>query len=296
MNTTHTQTLLDMLALCPDTANKNTFVGQSYNFVGSRIFGGQVLAQALMASSQTTDKPCHSLHAYFLVGGDIRYPVSYEVITLRDGRSLSSRQIIASQLIDNKKQVIFIMLASHAPMSDELYAKSLNYHTPMPAYPSPDRLKDEHTLKAENLATIPAELHESYLHQKPILIKPINPKHPITPSPALPRQAVWLTVPELNNENIAIHQALLAFSSDFYLIATSLMWHGLSYRSPNMQMASIDHSLHFHRPFDVSKWLLHEMRSDVTGYDRGLNLGQFWQNGELVASSSQEGLIRQKSN
>lgn len=291
---THTQTLLQMLNLQQDPSGADIFIGQSYDFVGERVFGGQVLAQALMASSLTTDKPCHSLHAYFLVGGDIRYPVHYEVVKLRDGRSLSARQITAVQYIDGVRQVIFGMMASHAPMTDEMYENSLTYQKSMPSYPSPRSLKDEQEIKLEQLHKVPEQFHERFLRERAVLIKPINPKDPIFPHPTIPRQAVWLTVPKLDSDTVAIHQALLAFSSDFYLINTSLLSHGLTYASPKMQMASIDHSLHFHRPFDVSDWLLYDMKSDVTGYDRGLNLGQFWQNGNLVATATQEGLIRQR--
>lgn len=288
------QTLLAMLDLQKNPAATDEFIGSSYDFVGRRIFGGQVLAQALMASSLTTDKPCHSLHAYFLVGGDIRYPVHYEVLRLRDGRSLSARQITAVQYINGARQVIFGMLSSHAPMQEAHYQNSLTYQKSMPSYPKPETLKTEQQLKQEQIHSIAPENQERFLREREVLIKPINPKDPVHPHPTIPRQAVWLCVPDIKDQPIAIHQALLAFSSDYYLIGTSLLSHGLTYQSPNMQMASIDHSLHFHRPFDISQWLLYDMKSDVTGYDRGLNLGQFWQDGALVASASQEGLIRQK--
>lgn len=282
--------LLSALAL-EETAH-DTFLAPSFDFVGARVFGGQVLAQALLAGAKTLemDKPCHSFHGYFLRGGDIRYPVVYQVRRLRDGRSLSARQITAVQYIPsefgNKEQVIFCMLASFSPMEG-----GLDYQETMPSYPHPDTLQDEQALKEQYLSDIPKALHERYMRQRHIHIRPISPRHPITPTPASPRQALWLKV-ALENQPIAIHQACLAFASDYYLISTALMPHGLGYGTPNLQIASIDHSMHFHRPFDVADWLLYEMWSDTASHAKGLNHGQFWQDGNLVATTAQEGLMR----
>lgn len=287
----HIQLTAQLLAtLNLETVGEDVFLGQSFDYVGARIFGGQVLAQALMAGAKTlsTPKPCHSLHGYFLRGGDIHYPVHYEVARLRDGRSLSARQITAVQYIDGKRQVIFAMMASFSPM-DEL---GLHYQSPMPDYPSPDSLKSEQELKADYLHKVPHALQERFMRERHVLIKPITQKDPIFPEPMPPKQATWLAIPALSDETVAIHQALLAFASDFYLAGTGLMSHGLTYSSAGLQVASIDHAMHFHRPFDIRNWLLYEMKSDTTSYDKGLNLGQFWQDGNLVASTSQEGLMR----
>lgn len=283
-----TKQLLDTLTL--QSVGEDVFVGQSYDYVGARIFGGQVLAQALMAASLTLldKKPCHSLHGYFLRGGDVRYPVHYEVVRLRDGRSLSARQITAVQYVAGVRQVIFGMMASFSPMDDE----GLTHQSPMPNYPTPDALKTEQELKAEHLHKVPDALKGRFMRERHVLIKPVNPRDPINPEPMLPKQAIWLAIPELTDETVAIHQALLAFASDFYLCGTGLMAHGLTYTSPSLQVASIDHAMHFHRPFDVREWLLYDMWSDTTSYDKGLNHGQFWQNGNLVASACQEGLMR----
>lgn len=283
--------LLTALTLTP--VAPDVFEAPSFDFVGARVFGGQVLAQALMAGALTleVDKPCHSLHGYFLTGGDIRYPVVYQVRRLRDGRSLSARQIVAVQYIPtedgtNKEQVIFSMMASFSPMEG-----GLDYQPTMPDYPHWHLLKDEQALKSSYLKDIPESLHERFMKERHVQIRPISPRHPLRPKPDKPRQANWLRV-HIADKPFALHQALLAFASDYYLVGTGLISHGLSYASRGLQIASIDHSMHFHRPFDVSDWLLYEMWSDTTSHAKGLSHGQFWQRGNLVATTQQEGLMR----
>ncbi|WFF38773.1 acyl-CoA thioesterase II [Moraxella nasibovis] len=272
----------------------DVFCGPSFDYVGPRIFGGQVLAQALMAGAKTLehDKPCHSLHGYFLRGGDIRYPVYYQVRRLRDGRSLSAREVTAVQYVPDEtgktsEQVIFSMIASFSPMEG-----GLDYQETMPDYPAPETLKNEQELKTEQVMQVPDALKARFMRKRHVEIKPIAPRDPITPKPMSPRQANWLRIETLGEQPVAIHQALLAFASDFYLVGTGLMSHGLSYLSRGLQVASIDHSMHFHRPFDIGEWLLYDMWSDTTSHAKGLNHGQFWQDGKLVATTQQEGLMR----
>ncbi|WP_432481137.1 acyl-CoA thioesterase [Moraxella sp. ZY200743] len=269
-------------------------IGPSFDYVGPRIFGGQVLAQALMAAAMTLehDKPCHSLHGYFLRGGDIRYDVHYQVRRLRDGRSLSAREVIAVQYTPNDageltEQVIFSMIASFSPMEG-----GLEYQKTMPSYPDPQTLLNEQELKSSYVDSIPDALKTRFMRKRHVEIKPIEARDPITPKPMRPRQANWLRISELGEHPVAVHQALLAFASDFYLVGTGLMSHGLSYLSRGLQVASIDHSMHFHRPFDINEWLLYDMWSDTTSHAKGLNHGQFWQAGKLVATTQQEGLMR----
>lgn len=281
------QQLLDMITL--DNTSQDSFVGQSFDYVGNRIFGGQVLAQALMAAAQTlaTPKPCHSLHGYFLRGGDIRYPVHYDVSILRDGKSLSARQVCASQYLPNgDKQVIFMMMASFCPPSD-----GLTHQTTMPNFADVDQLIDEQTHKQSLLAGIPTHLQARFMRQKPIVIKPITPYH-LPPIAKNPTQAVYLAIPHLGKQSIAIQQALLAFSSDFYLVATALLPHGLHCGSTGLQLASIDHSMYFHRPFELDNWLVYDLNSDTASHSLGLNHGKFWQDGKLVATTTQQGLMR----
>ncbi len=272
----------------------DVFEGKSHDYVGSRIFGGQVLAQAVMAAAHTLDedKPCHSLHGYFLRGGDINQPVIYQVRRLRDGRSLSAREVTAIQYKQVRgkppvEQVIFSMIASFSPMEE-----GLEYQEDMPVYPPPEDLLAEQDLKAEYVGKVPEALKARFMRRRHIEIKPVKPRNPIMPEPTRPQQANWLRIRDLGVQPIAIQQALLAFSSDFYLVGTGLMSHGISFMTSGLQAASIDHSMHFHRPFDLNEWLLYDMWSDTTSNAKGLNHGQFWQNGNLVATVQQEGLMR----
>ncbi|WP_394261172.1 acyl-CoA thioesterase [Moraxella boevrei] len=270
--------------------NDDTFIGQSHDYVGARIFGGQVLGQALMSASHTVDvdKPCHSLHGYFLRGGDVRYPVFYQVENMRDGRSLSARRVTARQFDDaNQPQIIFTMIASFAPYED-----GLDYQKTMPIYPNPEHLLNEQQLKEQFVGKIPPALKERYLRKRHVEIKPVAPRDPIHPMPMPPKQANWLRIGELGKQSVQVQQALLAFASDFYLVGTGFMSHGVSYMTKGLQAASIDHSMHFHRPFDLNDWLLYDMWGDTTSHAKGLNHGQFWQDGRLIATTQQEGLMR----
>lgn len=280
--------LLETLTLVP--YEPNVFIGQSHDYVGARIFGGQVLGQALMAASHTVDssKPCHSLHGYFLRGGSIAQPVFYQVEIMRDGRSLSARRVTARQRDDKQQwQVIFSMMASFATPE-----AGLEYQPIMPNYPKPNSLLTEQELKDQVVGNIPDALKARFMRQRHVKIKPVTPRDPIYPAPMSPHQANWLCIPQLGQQSIQVQQALLAFSSDFYLVGTGLMSHGVSFMTKGLQAASIDHSMHFHRPFDLNDWLLYDMWSDNTAGARGLNHGQFWQAGKLIASVQQEGLMR----
>ncbi|MGO1249918.1 acyl-CoA thioesterase [Psychrobacter sp.] len=272
----------------------DVFEGQSHDYVGSRIFGGQVLAQAIMAAAHTLekDKPCHSLHGYFLRGGDIRQPVIYRVRRLRDGRSLSAREVTAIQYKELRgkeptEQVIFSMIASFSPMEG-----GLEYQKDMPVYPPPEDLLAEQDLKEEYVGKIPEPLKARFMRRRHVEIKPVKPRDPIHPEPMKPKQANWLRIGDLGKQPVAIQQALLAFSSDFYLVGTGLMSHGVSFMTSGLQAASIDHSMHFHRGFDLNNWLLYDMWSGTTSNSKGLNHGHFWQDGNLVATVQQEGLMR----
>lgn len=281
--------LLETLTLVPSD-QENVFIGQSHDYVGARIFGGQVLGQALMSASHTvdSDKPCHSLHGYFLRGGDVQKPVYYQIENMRDGRSLATRRVTARQYDDNNQlSIIFTMMASFSPYED-----GLEYQETMPDYPLPDTLLTEQQLKDKVVGKIPDALKARYMRKRHVEIRPIAPRDPIHPEPMRPKQANWLRIPKLDKQSVQVQQALLAFASDFYLVGTGLMSHGVSFMTKGLQAASIDHSMHFHRPFDLNDWLLYDMWSDTTSNAKGLNHGQFWQDGKLVATTQQEGLMR----
>ena len=225
-------------------------------------------------------------------GGDINQPVIYQVRRLRDGRSLSAREVTAIQYKEVRgkppvEQVIFSMIASFSPMEE-----GLEYQEDMPVYPPPEDLLTEQELKEENVGKVPEALKARFMRRRHVEIKPVKPRNPISPEPMKPKQANWLRIHKLGNQPVAIQQALLAFSSDFYLVGTGLMSHGVSFMTSGLQAASIDHSMHFHREFDLNKWMLYDMWSDTTSNAKGLNHGQFWQEGKLVATVQQEGLMR----
>lgn len=279
-----TQELIELLTL--ERLEDNIFRGQSRNIVGKRVFGGQVLGQALRAASYTTERPAHSLHAYFLYGGDVNTPIIYEVERTRDGTSFSSRQVKAIQ----HGRVIFTAMVSFA--NEE---QSLEYEIHHPDYPDVDTLKNEEQLKAEMSEFIPEHLRTFVMRDRHIEIRPIIRTNPFRPEPAPAINAHYLrTLDRLPTEHddLALHQAIVAFYSDFILMTTALKPHGMSLFTPNLQCASIDHSIYFHRPVRADEWMLYDIEATTTVSSRGLNFGRMWQNGHLVCSTVQEGLMR----
>lgn len=279
-----TQELVDLLTL--EKLEENIYRGISRNLVGKRVFGGQVLGQALRAASYTTDRPAHSLHAYFLYGGDINAPIIYEVGRLRDGKSFVSRQVRAIQ----HGRVIFSAMVSFANPEE-----GLNYQHQEPEYPAPETLKSENELKEGILNFVPENVRASFMRERHVEIRPIDPVNPFQPQPEAPYNAHYIRthdrIPK-QLDDIALHQAIVAFYSDFTLMTTALRPHGLSYISPSLQCASIDHAIYFHRPLRADEWMLYDMEATVSAASRGLNFGRMWQNGQLVCSTVQEGLIR----
>ena len=279
-----TQELVELLSL--EKIEENIYRGISRNLVGKRVFGGQVLGQALRAASYTTDRPAHSLHAYFLYAGDINAPILYQVDRLRDGKSFVSRQVRAIQ----HGRTIFTAMISFAYPEE-----GLNYQMDGPEYPAPKQVKSEAELKKQIIEFVPENVRASFMRDRHIDIRPIDPTNPFQPQPAAPAYAHYLrTHDKLTAEldEVSLHQAIAAFYSDFTLMTTALRPHGLSYLSPSLQCASLDHTMYFHKPFRVDEWMLYDMDATVSASSRGLNFGRMWQNGELVCSTIQEGLIR----
>ena len=279
-----TQELVELLTL--EKLEENIYRGISRNLVGKRVFGGQVLGQALRAASYTTDRPAHSLHAYFLYGGDINAPIIYEVDRLRDGKSFVSRQVRAIQ----HGRVIFSAMVSFANPEE-----GLNYQHPEPDYQAPEALKSESELKEGILNFVPENVRASFMRERHVEIRPIDPVNPFQPQPEAPFNAHYIRthdrIPK-QLDDISLHQAIVAFYSDFTLMTTALRPHGLSYISPSLQCASIDHAIYFHRPLRADEWMLYDMEATVSAASRGLNFGRMWQNGQLVCSTVQEGLMR----
>lgn len=279
-----TQELVELLSL--EKLEENIFRGISRNLVGKRVFGGQVLGQALRAASYTTDRPAHSLHAYFLFGGDVNAPIIYEVDRIRDGKSFVSRQVRAIQY----GRIIFMCMVSFAQQEE-----GLNYQISEPEYPPAESLKNEVALVQQMIEFIPENVRASFTRERHVEIRPVNPQNPFQPQPEAPSYAHYIrTHDRIASEvdDISLHQAIAAFYSDFTLMTTALRPHGLSYLSPSLQCASIDHAMYFHKPFRVDEWMLYDMEATQSASSRGLNFGRMWQNGELVCSTTQEGLIR----
>jgi acyl-CoA thioesterase-2 len=282
--------LEDLLALLElEPIEENLFRGRSQDLGFRQLFGGQVLGQALSAASKTvvSDRHVHSLHSYFLRPGDVSMPVVYTVDRVRDGGSFTTRRVVAIQ----KGQPIFTMTASF--QGEE---PGVSHHAPMPQVPGPEGLPTDIDLLRRHADRMPERVREKFLGDKPIEMRPVAARDPFAPAPAEPLKYVWLRANGELPEDPQVHRYVLAYASDFNLITTGLLPHGLSVMQPGLQIASIDHALWFHGNFRMNDWLLYAMESPWAGNARALAHGRiFTRDGRLVASVSQEGLVRQRA-
>ena len=275
--------LLHLLEL--ERLELDLFRGESRDIGSSRVFGGQVLGQALCAASQTVEgRAVHSLHAYFLRPGDVNAPIVYHVRRDRDGKSFSNRRVIAIQ----HGRPIFNMTASfQAP------EQGLEHQAEMPSVPGPDGLADVREIPAELLEKIPEKMRRFVTAARPFEFRPVEPIHIFSPEPAPPVRHIWVRTIERLPDDPELHCRLLAYISDYQLVATSTLPHGIRFELGNVQMASLDHAMWFHRPFRADEWLLYAMESPNASGGRGLALGRFFtRDGALVASTAQEGVVR----
>jgi len=273
--------LLNMEAI-----EEDLFRGASQDLGYRQLFGGQVLGQSLSAASQTVcgGRLVHSLHGYFLRAGDAGLPIVYQVERVRDGGSFSTRRVTAIQ----KGKPIFTCAASFQGVED-----GFEHQAQMPQVQGPDELKSETELARMVADKLPERMRERAISDKPIDIRPVSRNNPFDPKPAEPVKHVWFRADGELPENPALHQYLLAYASDFGLLTTSMLPHGVSVWQKFMQVASLDHSIWFHRPIRMDEWLLYSMDSPWAGNARGFSRASiFNQAGELVASVAQEGLIR----
>lgn len=279
--------LVSQLAL--EKIEENLFRGQSQDLGWGTVFGGQVLGQALSAAVQTVppERRVHSLHAYFLRPGDVSKPIIYDVDRSRDGGSFTTRRVVAIQ----SGHPIFTLAASF--QGDE---PGFSHQDPMPEAPDPLSVKTEQDHLRARLHRLPPILRERAVADRPFELRPVNPNDdPISPTPAAPRRQVWFRAVDALPADPALHAYLLAYASDYGFIGTALLPHGVNWVTPGMQVASLDHAIWFHQPFRVDEWLLYSMQSPAAHGGRGLVLGQvFSKDGALVASTAQEGLIRQR--
>lgn len=278
--------LVSLLAL--ERLEENLFRGQSQDLGWGLVFGGQVLGQALSAAVQTvpSDRAVHSLHGYFLRPGNVSKPIIYDVDRIRDGRSFTTRRVVAIQA----GRAIFNLSASF-----QLEEPGFEHQGEMPSAPPPDGLKSERELWMERLERIPKKFHARATAKRPIEIVPVDPVDPLHPEVKEPQHQVWVRASGALPDDPALHRYLLAYCSDFGFMTVAMRPHGATWIDPSMQVASIDHAMWFHRPFRLDEWLLHTIESPSASGARGLVLGRFFrQDGTLVASTAQEGLIRRR--
>ncbi|HLF32418.1 MAG TPA: acyl-CoA thioesterase II [Xanthomonadales bacterium] len=280
------QELLQLVQL--ETLEVNLFRGESRDIGSARVFGGQVLAQALLAASQTVeDRLAHSLHAYFLRAGDPAAAIVYNVDRSRDGRSFSARRVVAIQ----HGRPIFTMAASF-----QVREEGLEHQFEAPAVPGPEELRPEHAHSAAELAHLPPKMRRWIDRFGPFEFRPVGEYDPVHPKPQPPMQHIWFRLNGKLPDDPALHRALLAYVSDFHLVGTATLPHGLSWMQENLFMASLDHAMWFHRDCKMDDWLLYTCDSPSSSDGRGLSRGMIYdREGALVASTAQEGVMRVKS-
>jgi acyl-CoA thioesterase-2 len=263
----------------------NLFRGQSRDIGSPQVFGGQVLGQGLVAATATVEnRSVHSLHAYFLRRGDFNSPIVYEVDRAWDGKHFSTRRVVAIQ----HGQQIFNMSASF-----QLPEVGLDHQLVMPEVPMPEALPDLEAYYRAALANAPPAMRKVLEQKRPFEFKPVQPPEITRTEKSPPHKYVWFRAVDSLPDDEALHRCLLAYVSDFHLLDTALKPHALSMASPKLQMASIDHAMWFHRTVRVDDWLLYAIDSPSASGARGFARGSiFARDGRLVASVSQEGLIR----
>ncbi|MDA8133889.1 MAG: acyl-CoA thioesterase II [Desulfobacteraceae bacterium] len=276
--------LLSLLKL--ERIETNIFRGQSQDLGFGNLFGGQVMGQALSAATRTVDLDfhAHSLHGYFLLAGDAKKPVVYTVDRIRDGRSFITRRVVALQ----DGRAIFTMAASFHKTEP-----GFDHQDPMPKIEGPDGIESEVDMARRLAHRIPPEIYEKLVCKKPIEIRVVNPINPFAPKTLPPEKYVWFRAIDKITDDMATHRCMLAYASDFHLVGTALYPHGKTFWSRDMQVASLDHCIWFHREFKMNDWLLYAMKSPSAASARGLSLGSiFTRDGVLVATVAQEGLLR----
>ena len=285
-----TYTAADLVGLFDlERIELDVFRGHSRDLGTGRIFGGQVLAQSLVAARRTVpdDRPAHSLHGYFMLAGDLSIPVLYQVDRIRDGKSFTTRQVTAIQ----RGQAIFSMAASfHRPEDGP------SHQSDMPDVPPPEDLPAELDLLRARAHELPSGLRGVLTQDRPIDFRPVDGLHPFELRTKEPRRCVWLKAVGPMGDDPIEHQSVLAYASDYGLLGAALQPHGLVFRDPGIMLASLDHALWLHGSFRIDDWLLHVIDSPASGGARAFSRGTFYRrDGTLVASSAQEGLLRVKA-
>jgi acyl-CoA thioesterase II len=275
--------LLELLDLEP--LEYDIYRGRNRDIGSGRVFGGQVMAQALVAAQRTVEpeRVAHSLHGYFILPGDLAAPIVYFVDRLRDGKSFTTRRVTAIQ----HGRAVFNMSASFHRAE-----QGVEHQSDMPHVPPPEGLEPEVERMRARAELIPPAVRAVLTQDRPIDIRTID-IDPFDDSPRTPVRRMWLRAVGSMPEGTLQHQAALAYASDYGLLATAVQPHGLTIRSPRLQAATLDHAIWFHRPFRMDEWLLYDMDSPAAAGARGFARGSVYtRDGTLVASVAQEGLIR----
>jgi len=269
---------------------ENLFRGSGPTAGWQRVYGGQVLGQALVAAVRTVpnDRLAHSAHAYFLIGGDPKVPIVYDVERMRDGGSFSTRRVRAIQ----HGRSIFALTASFHRIEP-----GLDHASAMPdGVPPPEDLPSEKDLLNQLLPHLPDNMRSYWERDRPIEVRYVDPSRYFDRKPRSPLQMVWMRATGGLPDTPTFHQCVLAYASDFTLLDTALIPHGRMSFDPNVQLASLDHAMWFHRPFRADEWLLYVQDSPSAYGARGLTRGSVYtRDGTLVATIAQEGLMREKA-
>ncbi|ADM10045.1 acyl-CoA thioesterase II [Parvularcula bermudensis HTCC2503] len=280
-----TDRLISVLDL--ETIDRDLYRGPVYPGAKNRVFGGQVLGQAVIAASRSVveEKKIHSLHAYFMRAGNATKPIIYQVERDFDGRSFATRRVIAIQ----GGEPILNMAASFA-----VEEEGMHHAAPMPEEPKPDELINDHALAEEKDGHWPPLIIDLLRKPRPFEIRRVSPRDDIVPTEAPPQMSLWLrSWGPLPEDSQILHRGFLAYVSDIGLMGTAMRPHAVRYTSPGMVAASLDHAMYFHEDVDVTQWLLYTCEAPWAGHSRGLNRGRFYtQDGKLVAETTQEGLMR----
>lgn len=262
--------------------------GNSWDLGFPALYGGQVLGQSVMAAYHTVpeDRSIHSFHSYFLLPGDATKPVVYDIENVRDGRSFSTRRIKAVQNGRN----IFYMTASF-----QIHEQGFSHqHAQMPEAPPPDELRQDIEFYDDNSTKISQRMKQALGYHRPVDVRTIGCSHSFRAVKRDPKRNIWLRGRDPLEETLSLNQASLAYASDYHFLSTALQAHGLAAQDKSLRMATIDHAMWFHRPFRFDDWLLYEMESPFSGNSRALVQGKIYdKHGQLVASTVQEGLMRQ---
>ena len=268
---------------------QNLFRGRSPDIGWQRVYGGQVLAQALSAAQRTVEpgKTAHSLHSYFLVAGDPKHPILYEVESIRDGASFATRRIRGLQ---HDRQIFIMSVSFHVPEA------GYDHQQPMPDVPAPESLPSSAELMRQLVDQLPEAMRGYWSRELPIDMRPVDIRRYLSRQPREARQTIWMRANGTLPDDVGLHQCILAYASDFTLLDTALIAHGKLLFDTDIQLASLDHAMWFHRPFRMDDWLLYVEDSPSAHGARGFCRGSiFARDGRLIASVTQEGLMRQRT-